>query len=164
MIYSLSVDASIIQAKDGEHTQYWTLVTPSDYAHDFIGPHALLFDEFRHAQKIAESSFIEQASYARVVEQIFGENNSADDAARAAGNLIDFASSNGKTTRGKLILSENGEELAPGLRGYLMDDPAQPLRFYMDFEQVDTADKCNTAFKAIRACERHFRKACGRNL
>ena len=162
MIYKLSIDGDAIRGTEGGHTHFWTRVFPDDYRHDFTGARALLFDEFRRAQMIAASTFIAQErDEMETLRKVAGEPESPDDAAREAGYLIDFKHG-GKTTHGHLVMGEDGKEISPAARASLTDDPEDSLRFFVNFDMVDSAEACNSIFEVFRSIEEHFRKASGR--
>lgn len=162
MIYTLSASADAIRAEGNQRAQFWALVGRSEYEHDFTGPREMLFDGWRAEKMAVEKYFVEQHRQEdELLKWVSGKGDSDEDKARTAGKVIDFKDAGGRTVHGKLLLMANGGELAEGLKAFLMDDPAMPLRFYMDFSTVDTAEKCNSVFEAIRECERYFRKARG---
>lgn len=162
MIYKLSIDGDTIEGTENERTRYWVRVFPADYRNNFAGARALLFDEFRRSQMVAASTFIAQErDEMETLRKVAGEPESASDTAKDAGYLIDFKHG-GKTTRGHLVMGEDGKEISPAARAYLTDDPEDPLRFYVNFDMVDSAEACNSIFEVFRSIEEHFRKASRR--
>jgi len=151
MLYQLSKTADAIRATDGTRTQFWVRIDRNEYLHPFEGWREVLFTDWRRDKRQAEMTFIEaERAVDTMLEWLEGGKATTQADADQAGFIISFKEQ-GRTLRGQLLVKRaGGGELAEGLKAYIMDGGTEQVRFFLDLDEIDTAEKCNTAFAAAR--------------